>query len=327
MNRRGFLLGGLGWAGGAMTGATHAAQRASAWPVKPVRLVVPFPGGSAPDVIVRHIGTVLTDTWKQSVIIDNRPGGSGVIGLNNLLTSPVDDHSFAFTQGSAISIVPRTIKNVPFDMERDFVPVSFSVLAPLAIAVPPDSPFRTMADLFAAARRKNESVSIADVGTYSYPHLAGEFMGLNAGVKFLHVHFQGGPPAIQATIGGHTQAVIEGMGPLYPHVQAGRLRVLGSFGGEVYPGLEGVELVSATAPGTVIDGWFATIARRGTSAPVIRAMNNALNVAMDAPVVQKAMKEQILFAHKGPPEDLVKWIEQENAKWGPVMDKLGIRPE
>lgn len=302
------------------------AQQGGTWPTKSVRLIVPFPGGSAPDVIVRHVAAVLTEKWKQTVIVDNRPGGSGVIGLNNLLTSPVDDHTFAFTQGSAISIVPRTVKDIPFNIERDFVPVSFSMLAPIELAVPVNSPYKSVKQFIEAARAKPGTVTIANTGAYSYPHLAGEFLGLNAGVKFMHVHFQGGPPAIQATIGGHTEAVIESMGPLYPHVQSGRLRILGSFAERVYPGLEGVELIHKTVFGTTIDGWFATIARKGTSPAVIERMNAAINESMEAPAVQKALKEQVLIAHKGPPSDLKTYIDKENSRWGAVMTRLGIKP-
>ncbi|GGX25236.1 hypothetical protein GCM10007242_36150 [Pigmentiphaga litoralis] len=328
MDRRQFVQNGIALAL-ASTVAPAFAQTASGakWPTKPVRLIVPFPGGSAPDVIVRHVAQVLGEKWKQTAIVDNRPGGSGVIGLNNLLTSPVDDHTFAFTQGSAISIVPRTIKNIPFNIERDFVPVSFSMLAPLVLAVPVDSPYKSVQQFIDAAKARPGALPVADVGVYSYPHLAGEFFGLNANVKFLHIHFTGGPPAIQATIGGHTEAVIEGMGPILPFVQSGRLRVLGSFGSEPYPGLEKVELISKSAPKTVIDGWFATIARKGTSASVIERLNADINQAMDAPEVQRALKEQVLFARKGPPSDLKKWIDDENAKWGVVMDRLGIKPE
>jgi tripartite-type tricarboxylate transporter receptor subunit TctC len=103
--------------------------------------------------------------------------------------------------------------------------------------------------------------------------------------------------------------------------------VLGSFGSEPYPGLEKVELISKSAPKTVIDGWFATIARKGTSASVIERLNADINQAMDAPEVQRALKDQVLFARKGPPSDLKKWIDDENAKWGVVMDRLGIKPE
>ena len=267
MDRRQFVQSGLGLALASTMGPAFAQATSGAkWPTKAVRLIVPFPGGSAPDVIVRHVAQVLGNKWQQTVIVDNRPGGSGVIGLNNLLTSPVDDHTFAFTQGSAISIVPRTIKNIPFNIERDFVPVSFSMLAPLVLAVPVDSPYKSVQQFIDAAKARPGALPVADVGEYWYRHLAGESFGLNANVKFLHIHFTGGPPAIQATIGGHTEAVIEGMGPILPFVQSGRLRVLGSFGSEPYPGLEKVELISKSAPKTVIDGWFATIARKGTSA-------------------------------------------------------------
>lgn len=325
MDRRKFLERGAALTLGAAAAPLHA--QGAAWPARAVRIMVPFPGGSAPDVIIRHIGAQLSEKWKHPVIIDNRPGGSGVIGMNNLLTSPADDHTFGFVQGSAISIVPRTVKDVPYNVERDFVPVSLTIIAPLVIAVLADSPYKTPADLIAASRKAPESVEIADTGRYSYPHLAAEFMGLNANTKFLHVHFQGGPAAIQSTLGGHTKAVIEGTGPLMPQVQSGKMRLLGSFGNVVYPGLEGVPLIKDAAPNTVIDGWFAMIARKGSSAAVVQQLNADLNAMLADPKVLRAVREQTLVSHSGPPSDLRDYINSENRKWAAVLDKIGAKPE
>ena len=116
----------------------QAQSAASKWPSQPVRFVVPFPAGSAPDVLIRFVGVKLTQKWGQPVVVDNKPGGSGVIGMNTLLTGPTDGTTFGFVQGSAISVAPSTIKGVTYDFNRDFVPVTLAAVAPFVLAVPGD---------------------------------------------------------------------------------------------------------------------------------------------------------------------------------------------
>lgn len=128
------------------------------WPRGPVRFVVPFPAGSAPDVLIRFIGVRLTEKWGQSIVVDNKPGGSGVIGMNTILNSPADGSVFGFVQGSAISIAPSLIKGVNYEFHRDFVPVTLAAVLPLVMAVPTDSPYKTLADLIAAAKANPKGI-------------------------------------------------------------------------------------------------------------------------------------------------------------------------
>jgi hypothetical protein len=187
-----------------------------------------------------------------------------VIGVTTALNAPADGYTFLLTQGSAIVVVPRTIKGVKYDFNRDFVPVAMVATSPLVIAVRTDSPFRTLADLVQAAKTKPEAIEVADVGLYTIPHLAAANLAHNAGVRFLHMHFQGGPAAMQDTLGGHAKAVFETLGPILGMVQGGKLRVLASMSDRVEKGLEKYPLAQDTVPGAVAQGWFSLIARKGT---------------------------------------------------------------
>lgn len=227
---------------------------ASKWPSQPVRFVVPFPAGSAPDVLIRFVGAKLTQKWGQSVVIDNKPGGSGVIGMNAILAASADGNTFGFVQGSAISVAPSTIKGVTYDFNRDFVPVTLAAVAPFVLAVPGDSPYKTLGDFIVAAKARPQGIEVADNGRGTAPHLASALLGLQAGAQFLEVHYPGGAQAMQATLGGQTQMMVETYNVVAGNVQAGRMRVLASMSDRVEPGLDPFPLAKATVPGAVAFG-------------------------------------------------------------------------
>lgn len=308
-------------------GLASAAHAADPWPAKPVKFVIPFPAGSAPDVLLRYLGTKLTDKWGQQVVIDNKPGGSGVIGMNSGLSAPTDGYTFIFSQGSAIAIVPKTIKGVTFDYPKDFTPVAMVATSPLVISVPADSPYQTLNDLVAAARKSPGNIELADVGRATVPHLAAEMLGLNSGTKYLHVHFQGGPPAIQATLGGQTKAVFETLGPILGMVQGGKMRVLASMSDRVEPGLEKYPLASKTAPNTVAQGWFAVLAKKGVDPAIISKLNADINEALARPDVIGKFKEMAAYPRPGTTADLDRFILAEQKSWAAVIARLGITPE
>lgn len=306
---------------------TVHAQAKDAWPTKPVRFYVPFPAGSAPDVLLRHLGVKLTEKWGHQVIIDNRPGGSGIVGVNALLAAPTDGYSFGFAQGSAIAIVPKTLKAATYSYERDFVPVAMVATSPITIAVPVDSPYKNLADLVKAAKEKPTSIELADVGAASVPHLAAEMIGLNSGTRFLHVHYQGGPPAIQATVGGQTKAVFETLGPLLGMVQGNKLRILASMSDRVEPGLEAYPLAKSTVKDAVAQGWFAIVAKKGMDPSIVKKMNEDINAALKLPDVVAKFKELAAFPRPGTPEDLNKFVMNEEKYWAKIINRLGIKPE
>lgn len=326
MQTRNFMSG-LALAAALAFGVIGNAFAQDAWPTKPVRFVIPFPGGSATDVLGRHVAHALTEKWGKQVIIDNKPGGSGVIGVSSVLNSPADGYTFLLTQGSAIVVVPRTIRGVTYDFNRDFVPVAMVATSPLMIAVPTDSPFKTLADLVAAAKAKPESMEVADVGLNTIPHLAAANLAHKAGIQFLHVHYQGGPPAITATIGGQAKAVFETLGPIRSMVEGGKLKVLASMSDRVEKGLEKYPLAKDTVPGAVAQGWFSLIARKGTNEAVVRKVNADVNEALARPNIVAKFHELGAYPRPGSPADLAAYYEADHKFWGEVIERLDIKPE
>lgn len=297
------------------------------WPTAPVRFVVPFPAGSAPDVLIRFVGIKLTEKWGQAVIVDNKPGGSGVIGMNAILNSPTDGSVFGFVQGSAISVAPSIIKGVNYEFNHDFVPVTLAAVLPIVLAVPADSPYKTLADFIAAAKSKPQSLEVADVGRGTTPHLASAFLGMQAGAQFLEVHYPGGAQAIQATLGGQTKMMVDSYNVVAGNVQGGRMRVLASMADRVEPGLEQFPLANKTVPGAVAYGWFAVIAKKGVAPAVLAKMNKDMGEALMLPDVVAKSRELGTYPRPGTPEQLVQYINEDRKTWQRVLDKLNIKPE
>ena len=305
----------------------QAQSAASKWPSQPVRFVVPFPAGSAPDVLIRFVGVKLTQKWGQPVVVDNKPGGSGVIGMNTLLTGPTDGTTFGFVQGSAISVAPSTIKGVSYDFNRDFVPVTLAAVAPFVLAVPGDSPYKTLGEFIAAAKSKPQGIEVADNGRGTAPHLASALLGLQSGAQFLEVHYPGGAQAMQATLGGQTQMMVETYNVVAGNVQAGKMRILATMSDRVEPGLDKLPLASSTVPGAVAFGWFAVIAKKGVDSAILARLNKDMGEALLLPDVVAKSRELGTYPRPGTPEQLAKYIEDDRRTWQGVLDKLNIKPE
>jgi tripartite-type tricarboxylate transporter receptor subunit TctC len=261
------------------------------------------------------------------VIVDNKPGGSGVIGMNAILAAPTDGYTFGFVQGSAISVAPSTIKGVTYDFNRDFVPVTLAAVAPFMLAVPANSPYKTLADFIAAARAKPQGIEVADNGRGTAPHLASALLGLQSGAQFLEVHYPGGAQAMQATLGGQTQMMVETYNVVAGNVQGGRMRVLASMGDRVEAGLEQFPLASRTVPGAVAHGWFAVIAKKGVDPTVLAKLNRDMNEALLLPDVVAKSRELGTYPRPGTPEQLASYIAEDRKTWQAVLDKLNIKPE
>lgn len=305
----------------------RAQSAASKWPSQPVRFVVPFPAGSAPDVLIRFVGVKLSQKWGQAVVVDNKPGGSGVIGMNTLLTGPTDGTTFGFVQGSAISVAPSTIKGVSYDFNRDFVPVTLAAVAPFVLAVAGDSPYKTLGEFIAAAKARPKGIEVADNGRGTAPHLASALLGLNSGAQFLEVHYPGGAQAMQATLGGQTQMMVETYNVVAGNVQAGKMRILASMSDRVEPGLDQLPLASSTVPGAVAFGWFAVIAKKGVDPAILARLNKDMSEALLLPDVVAKSRELGTYPRPGTPEQLAKYIEDDRRTWQGVLDKLNIKPE
>jgi tripartite-type tricarboxylate transporter receptor subunit TctC len=308
-------------------GAQTSSPAATKWPTQPVRFIVPFPAGSAPDVLIRQVGIKLTEKWGQPVLVDNRPGGSGVIGMTALMTAPVDGSTFGFVQGSAISVAPSTIKGVSYDFQRDFVPVTLAAVTPFLLGVPADSPYKTLGEFIAAAKQKPNAIEVADNGRGTAPHLAAALLGLQSGAQFLHVHYPGGGQAMQGMLGGQTKMMVESYNIMAGNVEGGRMRILASMADRVEPGLERFPLATQTVPGAQAHGWFAVIARKGVPADILAKLNHDMGEALLLPDIVAKSRDLGVYPRPGTPEQLARFVEADRKTWQVVLDKLNIKPE
>lgn len=300
---------------------------AARWPAQPVRFVVPFPAGSAPDVLIRQVAVKLTDKWGQGVVVDNKPGGSGVVGMSNLLNSPADGYHFGFVQGSAISVAPSTIKGVNYDYARDFVSVTLAAVAPFVLTVAGDSPYKTLGDFMADAKKQSAGLEVADNGRGTAPHLASALLAMQGQANFLHVHYPGGAQAMQGMLGGQTKMMVETFNVVAGNEAAGKVRVLASMGDRVEPGLEKFPLARSFVPGAVAHGWFAVIARKGVPTDVLTKLNKDMAEALLQPDVVAKSRELGVYPRPGTPEQLDQFIQNDRKTWQVVLDKLNIKPE
>ncbi len=209
------------------------AAQAQEFPTRPVRMIVPFPPGGTTDVIARLVGPALSKDLGQPVVIDNRGGAGGTIGADIAAKSPADGYTILLYH-IGITYAPALYKTLPFDPVKDFTPVSLTGSAPSALVVPASLPAANLQEFIALAKAKPGALNYGSAGIGTSGHLAAELLGSLAGVKFTHVPYKGGGPAVTATIAGEVQFMVETAGSIVPHVKSGRLRALGTTGAKSF---------------------------------------------------------------------------------------------
>ena len=254
-------------------GCWGSSALAQAWPSKAVRLIVPSPAGTAPDIVARVMGDKLSKAWGQPVIVDNRPGAGGMIGLGAIKSGAQDDHTFAFVPASAITLSPYMFKSAQVDVVRDFVPVALVAEGPMMIAVNAASPANSLPDVMAMAKKNPDAFVVTSPFLYSVPYLAGEVLSRAAGVPMRSVPYSNSGAAIAAVMNNDAQVIIDGIPPIDPMVKGGKLKAIAVFSDGRLPNRPQLATVAETYPGLVINGWFGIIAPKGTSDKAIERVN------------------------------------------------------
>jgi tripartite-type tricarboxylate transporter receptor subunit TctC len=307
----------------AMTGTSSA----QGYPTKPIRMVVAFAAGGAPDIIGRIMGQKLNETLGQPVIVDNRPGATGNIGAEIVANANPDGYT-VFMATLSVAISPAFYKSLPFDPVKSFVPVAMVASVPLLLVVHPSMPARSVKELIEIARSKPGAFNYASVGNGSPQHLSAELFKTTAGVNLVHVPYKGGGQATAAVLQGEVQLFFAGMPPALPHVKAGRLRGLAVSTAKRSPSAPEVPTVSeAGLPGFEADNWNAVLAPRGTPRDVVRRLNRDLKKILNEPEVQTRLIQTGTEAAYSTPQALAERINAETVKWGRVARAAGVKPE
>jgi tripartite-type tricarboxylate transporter receptor subunit TctC len=301
-----------------------ALAAAQDFPTKPIRLIVPFPPGGPNDIIARVIGQRMTELTKQPIVIDNRSGQAGVLGTDAVAKANPDGYTIGIVSASALAISP-TMEEVPYNVARDFAPVTLVVTVPEMLVVASNVPVNNMAELIALAKAQPGKFNFASAGVGGLPHLAGELLKLTAKIDVVHVPYRGAAPAINDLLGQQVQMAFLDLPVLLPHIQAGSLRPIALGAPQRAPTAPDVPTTAEVGmPDLLIENWYGMIAPAKTPKDIVAALNRIANEAMADPSVKEKLAAQGLTVAGDTPEHFRGYIEAETRKWARVIKDSGV---
>jgi tripartite-type tricarboxylate transporter receptor subunit TctC len=300
---------------------------AQTWPNKPIRLVAPYPPGGQTDIVSRWLGEKLTPVLGQPVLVENRAGAQGAVGLQAVKNSAPDGYSFVYTNVSNMSIAPNLEVGLPYDAQKDFTPVTQLGLSVLAMVVPASLGPKTLKEFVAYAKANPGKVSFASFGNGSTSHVYGEMLKGAAGLDMVHVPYKGAGPAVQDAIAGQVQMTIQDLAAVGPHIASGRLIALAVTGPRRWPALP--ELPTFLEQGYALDiaGWNGIHAPAGTPRPIIERMSAEINRIIQTPDGREQMLKFGLLATGTSPEELAEVVRRDTPRWGDIIRKSGIKAQ
>lgn len=304
--------------------ASAGAARADPYPDRMLTLIVPFAAGGTVDKVARLLQEPLRERLGQQVLVDNRGGAGGTIGMAQLAKSAPDGYTVAMVFDS-YATEQHIHRKLPYDTLRDFAGVSYAVRSPMVLVVPAASPYKTVQEYVAAARQRD--VTYASVGAGSSNHLAAELFHETAGSRGLHVPYKGGGPAIADLLGGHVDSMIASLPLVLPHVQAGKLRALAVTSPARSAPLPQVPAVAETHPGFEIYSWVGMVAPAKTPAPALDKLSAAMTATLREPALARRMADNGFEVVAGDRAAMDQLVQRESQRWGQLIAKRKISVE
>jgi tripartite-type tricarboxylate transporter receptor subunit TctC len=298
------------------------------YPTKPVHIIVPYAPGGPADIAARLVGAKLTEAWGRQIVVENRPGGRGYIAMTAAAKAPPDGYTLVMATIGELSITPVLFKDVPYDFERDFAPVSLISDATIVLAANSDSPFKSVTDVIAVAKSKPGEISVGSPGQGSVNQVVIEWLGLNIGAKFLHVPYRGSAPAASAVAAGDIPLGMLASSSVTPVLATGRVRALAvasatrSKLNPDWPTLQqqGVADVNAST-------WTALLAPKDTPQDIIDRLNAEVVKVLNMPDTKERFAAGGVETIPSSPTELAARIKHEAAQFGMIVQKANIRPE
>jgi tripartite-type tricarboxylate transporter receptor subunit TctC len=299
--------------------AASAAQ--AAYPDKPVTIVVPFPPGGSTDMIARTLGAKLQEKLGQTFIVDNRAGATGTIGMGQVKRAAPDGYTLIVSSLGPFVIAPHLLKNVPYDMSKDFDLLMVAVQAPNVLVVPAASPFKTVADVLEQAKKTPNKLTFASSGNGSSDHLTAELFWQQTATTGVHVPYKGGAPAMNDLLGGVVDASFQNINAVVQHVNAGKLRALAVTGEKRSALLPQVPtLAEAGVKGADVYSWQAVAAPKGLPAEAKTKLHAAMVAALNDATVKPKLTELGFEIVANTPEQFAQFQARENARWKTVIE-------
>ena len=298
------------------------------WPQKQtIRLLVPYPAGGGTDVVARIVAKFLQERLHQTIIVENRGGANGAIGLQALKQSPPDGYTIEMTSDTPLTVNPWMYKNLPYDPLHDFIPVTTVIRLPSMLAVHPSLAVKNVAELIKLAKEKPGSLNFASAGVGNFSHLEAELFALQAGIKLVHVPYKGTGPSSLGMIGGEVNMGFNNVSTLLPYVKSGKLVALAVLEPKRLPELPDVPAIAETIPGFEMAPWLGIIVPLGTPKPVVDRLTKETLAVMADPAAVKQFTDQQLVVMTLEGDKFAALIKKDHDKWEKVIKAAGIKAE
>lgn len=305
-----------------------AAAPCQTYPVKPIRLIVPFPAGGGVDFIGRIAARGLTERLGQQVVVENRAGANAIVGLEVLKASAPDGYTIAAASAGPLAVNPFIYARLPHDTLKDFTQIANMVNFPLLMVVHPSLPVKSVKELIALARSRPGEISYASPGSGNSSHLAGELFNAMAKVNILHVPYKGMAPAVVSTVSGEAPIIYASIPPILPHVRSGRVRALGVGNATRVPSLPEFPTISESGlPGYEAYAWAGMIGPAGMPREIVARLNKEIVATLNQKDVAERMLAEGTVPTPSTPEEFTAYLRSELKKWGAVVKLAGIKPE
>lgn len=305
------------------TAATSASQ---AYPTRPIRLIVPYAPGGGADILARALGQKLSEGFGQSVVVDNRAGGSGIVGTDMVAKAAPDGYTLLFPS-SAHTIIPSFTK-VPFDAMKDFEPVTQTTSQAYILGVHPGVPAKSVKELIALAKSKPGQLNYASGGSGTAPHLGGELLKSLTGIDMVHVPYKGGGPALLALISGEVAMLFSSLPSTLPQVKAGKVRALAVSSAKRSPAVPELPTVAESGvPNFEVTSWYGVLAPAKTPKPVIARLHSEIVKGLNAPDLKERLANDGTEVVGSTPQVFAEYMKAEIPKWAKVIKVSGARSD
>ena len=305
-----------------------AGAHAQNYPVKPIRIVTPYAPGGTAGILSQIVAQKLSDAWGHQVLVDHRPGASGMIGADIAAKAAPDGYTLLMAYVAEIAITKSLFKTMPYDPVRDLAPVTLAAITPMIFVVHPSLPAKSVKELIALAKTKRGQLPYASAGNGSPAHLAFELLQRSAKIEIIHVPYKGAAPALTDLVGGHVVMFFSGMPPAMPHVKSGRLRAIAVSTAKRSPAAPEVPTVAESGvPDFDISTWFGVLAPAGTPKDIIAKLNGELSRALTLPDVKQRLAREGAETAPNSPEQFGKFIQAEIGKFAKIVKESGARAD
>jgi tripartite-type tricarboxylate transporter receptor subunit TctC len=309
--------------------ASDRAAQAQTYPAKPIHIIVPFAPGGITDVVARALGQRLSEIWKQQVVVENRPTGAGIVGVDAVAKAAPDGHTLLVAADANFVTAPHTYSKLPYDAFKDFVPISGLGISPRALIVHPSVSANSFGELIELGKKKPGELNYGTFGIGTSGHLNIVLLESMTGAKFTPVHYRGATPALTDTIAGHIQMMIVSIGLVAQPWQAGQLKVLG-FGStsriSQYPDVP--TLAESGLPGYEAGSWYGLFAPAGTPSAIVDKINaETQRIFSDPAFRDRVLAPSFIYSIASSPGEFTARIRSDSAKWGKVIHEANIKAE